>query len=249
LNPEAYIIADNTKEQAICHSIEAELSSLADQYVKLISKKLIGMFLVIYVRKPLLQFVSNVLTESTGTGILGVMGNKGAVAVRLKVYDSFLTFVNSHLAADTLMVDRRNQDFADISKRISFQSTEGDRFNVTYPWIANVQDTINFTSSCSKGTNPLRLAPSNNQCSIYDTDHLIWMGDLNYRVSIEEADAKIMLDSGVISDLLSFDQLKTEKASFRVFVGFEEQEIRFPPTYKYDVGTSNFDSRYLDLRQ
>ena len=36
---------------------------------------------------------------SVGTGVLGMLGNKGAVAVRLRLYDSSLCIVNSHLSS------------------------------------------------------------------------------------------------------------------------------------------------------
>jgi len=38
--------------------------------------------------------------------------------------------------------------------------------------------------------------------------------------------------------------LAIEKRSRRAFGGFEEGSISFSPTYKYDPGTDNFDSRY-----
>jgi hypothetical protein len=31
----------------------------------------------------------------------------------------------------------------------------------------------------------------------------------------------------------------------RVFAGYEEAPIKFLPTYKFDVGTSQYDSRYM----
>lgn len=47
-------------------------------------------------------------------------GNKGAVAVRLRVKDSYLCFINSHLAADTYQVERRKQNYWEIVRRVSF---------------------------------------------------------------------------------------------------------------------------------
>lgn len=37
-------------------------------------------------------------------------------------------------------------------------------------------------------------------------------------------------------------QLNVERAAGRVFIGFDEPPISFPPSYKYDPGTDNYDS-------
>ena len=50
-------------------------------------------------------------------------GNKGGVGVRLRVHDTTICFINSHLAAFTEMVERRNMDFAEIVRRLDFAPT------------------------------------------------------------------------------------------------------------------------------
>ncbi len=42
--------------------------------------------------------------------------------------------------------------------------------------------------------------------------------------------------------LLRFDQLNQQRRFGRVFRGFQEGNIRFPPTYKYDKGADRFDT-------
>ena len=54
------------------------------------------------------------------TGLSGAAGNKGAVAIRFLVYGSSMCFICGHLAAGQSNVKDRNQDFADISKRLAF---------------------------------------------------------------------------------------------------------------------------------
>ncbi|GIQ86074.1 hypothetical protein KIPB_007856 [Kipferlia bialata] len=48
------------------------------------------------------------------------MGNKGGVGVLVQIESSRILFVNSHLAAHTGNVTRRNQDYASINSRLSF---------------------------------------------------------------------------------------------------------------------------------
>jgi phosphatidylinositol-bisphosphatase len=60
------------------------------------------------------------------------------------------------------------------------------------------------------------------------------------------AEAKTLAESSSVEDcstLLSFDQLKQQIESGKAFQQFQEGAIRFKPTYKFDVGTNNFDTR------
>lgn len=45
--------------------------------------------------------------------------------------------------------------------------------------------------------------------------------------------------------VLMYDQLGQQRKAGRVFHGFHEAEIDFKPTYKYDPGTDNWDSRFF----
>jgi hypothetical protein len=49
-------------------------------------------------------------------------GNKGAAALRLRLYDSTLCFVCSHLAAHQNNVAGRNADFANIVSKVEFRN-------------------------------------------------------------------------------------------------------------------------------
>lgn len=42
---------------------------------------------------------------------------------------------------------------------------------------------------------------------------------------------------------LSVSQLNMAKGSETVLEGFHEGPIKFPPTYKFDVGTDTYDTR------
>ena len=44
------------------------------------------------------------------------------------------------------------------------------------------------------------------------------------------------------ASVLDFDQLNCFKSEGVIFRGFSEDKIHFPPTYKYDPGTNNFDT-------
>ncbi|KAJ5089141.1 Endonuclease/exonuclease/phosphatase [Penicillium argentinense] len=92
---------------------------------------------------------------SVGTGLMGYMGNKGAVATRIVLGETTrLVFVNSHLAAgsDKGSLERRNWDASQIASRAKFEPVDAD---------LKSQETID---------------------SIGDEDFTFWFGDLNYRL-------------------------------------------------------------------
>ena len=73
---------------------------------------------------------------------------------------------------------------------------------------------------------------------------VFWLGDLNYRINDLDADhVKLLIEKKGLAKLLERDQLKQQMDQKKCFVGFQEGSITFIPTYKYDPGTDNWDTR------
>lgn len=72
--------------------------------------------------------------------------------------------------------------------------------------------------------------------------HLIWVGDLNYRINLTEAEVKAALQRRDLRSLSEYDQLNIERSGGRTFHVFDEGDIDFLPTYKYDAGTNRYDT-------
>ncbi|XP_049979024.1 phosphatidylinositol 3,4,5-trisphosphate 5-phosphatase 1 isoform X8 [Alexandromys fortis] len=67
--------------------------------------------------------------------------------------------------------------------------------------------------------------------------HLFWLGDLNYRVELPTWEAETIIQKikqQQYSDLLAHDQLLLERKEQKVFLHFEEEEITFAPTYRFE---------------
>ncbi|KTF87983.1 hypothetical protein cypCar_00046791, partial [Cyprinus carpio] len=153
--------------------------------------------------------ISEMEAETVGTGVMGRMGNKGAVAIRFQFHNSDICVVNSHLAAHTEEFERRNQDFKDICRRIQFRQDD-----LTLPPLAIMKHNV-----------------------------VLWLGDLNYRISDLEVDhVKDLIAKKDFETLYNHDQLKRQMDEEVVFVGFTEGEIDFQPTYKYDTGSDQWDT-------
>ncbi|XP_030837928.1 phosphatidylinositol 3,4,5-trisphosphate 5-phosphatase 2B isoform X1 [Strongylocentrotus purpuratus] len=92
----------------------------------------------------------------------------------------------------------------------------------------NFHDILRGLSLGAKG---LSLFDLNNQFH-----HIFWLGDLNYRIDWNVQEILTNIKSGHYEVLFNHDQLKIEKDQGKVFVAFEEDDITFPPTYRYELG-------------
>ncbi|KAM6909587.1 type II inositol 1,4,5-trisphosphate 5-phosphatase [Xenentodon cancila] len=208
LSKEAFFFNDTPKELEWITAVSEGLHSGAKYaLVKLV--RLVGIMLVFYVKNEHARFISDVEAETVGTGIMGRMGNKGAVAIRFRFHNSDICVVNSHLAAHVEEYERRNQDYKDICSRLQFR-----QLDVTQP--------------------PLTIMKHN---------VVLWIGDLNYRISELDVDnVKELISKKDYATLHSYDQLKRQIDEEAVFAGFEEGDINFQPTYKYDTGSDKWDT-------
>jgi len=131
-------------------------AALPPGYVLIADQQLIGLLLLIYASPQVAAEITSVSTTSVGTGLLGYMGNKGAVTARIILGDTTrLVFVNCHLASGTGSgeLERRNWDAAQIINRTKFD---------------HVVDSMGVEKNYGE--------------KIGDEDFAFWFGDLNYRL-------------------------------------------------------------------
>ncbi|KAL2318663.1 hypothetical protein Fmac_032539 [Flemingia macrophylla] len=73
----------------------------------------------------------------------------------------------------------------------------------------------------------------------------IWLGDLNYRLQgIDSYPARTLIEKNLHRRLHSKDQLLQEAGRGQIFNGFCEGTLTFKPTYKYNNGSSNYDTSH-----
>ncbi|EKM57325.1 uncharacterized protein PHACADRAFT_208418 [Phanerochaete carnosa HHB-10118-sp] len=233
--------AETTREDAWLTAALAGLGEKAVEYEKLASKQLVGMLMVVLVKRTMKDCFKRIQTNSVGAGIMGLMGNKGAVALRLAFEPrptrdarhprgAVLTFVNAHLAAFDEMYEKRNADFHDISRRLVFDA------GAPAPGAPSPQ---------AGG------APPNAPLHAFQSDALFWLGDLNYRIELSDSDARALLADDAVDNLpllLQYDQLNLARRTDKAFANFIEHRILHFPSYRFNSGALS-DNLGYDLKR
>ncbi|XP_040190387.1 phosphatidylinositol 3,4,5-trisphosphate 5-phosphatase 2B-like [Rana temporaria] len=71
--------------------------------------------------------------------------------------------------------------------------------------------------------------------------YLFWAGDVNYKLEMPAQDVLQCVYSGQHQLLLPVDQLNQEREKKKVFLGFKEEAIAFPPTCRFERGSRTYD--------
>lgn len=207
-----------------------------DIYHLLHTSTLVGLFTCIFVKSSIRNRVRNLKSGEVKRGLSGYHGNKGAIVVRFFVDDTSLCFVNCHLAAGQSHTQSRHTDIHEIMSAEVFKPKEDHKKNEE----ADEDDTPR-----GQATRIDSFTGGGNGWMILDHELCLLNGDLNYRIDTMSRDAVVgAVKAGNLTKLLERDQLlvaRRRNAAFRLRA-FEEMPITFAPTYKYDVGTDDYDT-------
>lgn len=182
---------------------------------------LVGLFTCIFVKSTLRDRIRNLSNAEIKRGMGGLHGNKGAIIVRFMVDDTSLCFINCHLAAGQSAANQRHNDIAAIMES-SLLPVERD-------------PSVRIDSYVGGGDGTMVL----------DHELCLLNGDLNYRIDTMSRDTVVIaVKQNNLAKLLERDQLLVARRRNPAFKlrAFDEMHIDFPPTYKYDVGTDNYDT-------
>ncbi|XP_039385482.1 synaptojanin-2 [Mauremys reevesii] len=94
--------------------------SRTHRYILLTSAQLVGVCLFIFVRPYHVPFIRDVAIDTVKTGMRGKAGNKGAVGIRFQFHSTSFCFICSHLTAGQSQVKERNEDYKEITQKLSF---------------------------------------------------------------------------------------------------------------------------------
>ncbi|KAF4974983.1 hypothetical protein FZEAL_8167 [Fusarium zealandicum] len=192
-----------------------------DLYHLLHTAPMVGLFTCIFVKASLSDRIRGLHGAEVKRGMGGLHGNKGCVAVRFRIDDTSICFVNCHLAAGQSQANARHNDIAAI--------LESNLFPTELDSAARVD--------CYVGGGDGSLIVDHELCVLH--------GDLNYRIDTMSRDTVVTaVKQNNLGKLLERDQLLVARRRNPAFKlrAFDELPITFAPTYKYDVGTDNYDT-------
>lgn len=224
---------------------------LGKKYVPLALHSLGGVQLGLFCKKAILDDVEYAGVADVACGIGNVFHNKGAIGafVKMKAKSSTpaadrspslrMLFVTAHMAAHVKNVDARNADFWRITSELEAQVPP--RFLAS----RNVDQ-------------PARGGANDGTYLLDSMDRVFFCGDLNYRLDLPREVAEYCVrkmhelekskDSEQLDELrlelLRHDQLLRSITEGRAFPGFAEGKIMFPPTFKFDKGTHDYDTSH-----
>lgn len=181
------------------------------RYCLVASKQMVGVYATVWIKSDLRDHVHNLKVSCVGRGLMGYLGNKGSISISMTLQQTSFCFVCCHLTSGQKEGDELRRN-ADVMEILR---------KTRFPRVDGSRD-------------------ENSPQTILEHDRIIWLGDLNYRISLSYQNAKALVEMHNWKALLENDQLRIEQRRGRAFVGWHEGSIYFPPTYKY----SNNSDRY-----
>lgn len=213
--PDMYVIG--TQESgAERKTWEVRLQCMIGQKHVLLTSAVLGILhLNIFVRRDLIWFCSLPEESSHSLRPGTYFKTKGAIAIAFQFFGTRLLFINSHLFAHEEKYAQRLQNIKNISHALDL---------------------------------PRSLPVKHKHKDITKRfDCVFWLGDMNFRLVANRDHVLEKLQAGVqspgtVQHLLQWDQLSCAKKKGETFLDYEEGEITFAPTFKFDPGTDNYDS-------
>ncbi|CDW85515.1 endonuclease exonuclease phosphatase family protein [Stylonychia lemnae] len=218
----------NEWEQILRNAIEAASTNIQDpdeRYVWVIAKAMVGCFIGLFVKQKLLSRIKDLKTTKIKTGLGGSAGNKGAVIVRFSLDDTSILLMNCHLMSGKNKGSKRTDELNFIFDN-AFKNESKNR-------VSKCHEQSNLQKFCIENHNMVFI-----------------FGDLNYRICLPNDQVRGAIQNKDYPKLKEADELlqafkqyqNTKELQFQFYRDYDEGEIDFQPTYKYDKKSQKYDT-------
>ncbi|KFV76157.1 72 kDa inositol polyphosphate 5-phosphatase, partial [Struthio camelus australis] len=191
--------------------------TLGPHYVMLYSAAHGVLYMSVFIRRDLIWFCSEVEYATVTTRIVSQIKTKGALGISFTFFGTSFLFITSHFTSGDSKVNERKMDYSKTIQALALPK--------------NVPDTNPYRSSSSDVTTRF--------------DEVFWFGDFNFRLNKDRETVDSILKQNLekdMSKLLEYDQLINEMSRGSIFKGFQEADIHFYPSYKFDIGKDSYDT-------
>ncbi|XP_025917936.1 72 kDa inositol polyphosphate 5-phosphatase isoform X2 [Apteryx rowi] len=191
--------------------------TLGPHYVMLYSAAHGVLYMSVFIRRDLIWFCSEVEYATVTTRIVSQIKTKGALGICFTFFGTSFLFITSHFTSGDSKVNERKMDYSKTIQALALPR--------------NVPDTNPYRSSSSDVTTRF--------------DEVFWFGDFNFRLNKDRETVDSILKQNLekdMSKLLEYDQLISEMSRGSIFKGFQEADIHFCPSYKFDIGKDSYDT-------
>eukprot|EP00798_Chlamydomonas_sp_ICE-L_P024022 gene24022-9597_t len=249
-------LLDKGNQNAQWWTMQLDVVLGVDRFVRVALRQMSGILVLVFAHKDLAAHVGEVSSTSVACGVLGLGGNKGAVAVSMSVFRRRMVVLCSHFAAHQDKVEERNADYTKIVRSLHFDNNpahyhsrnnnqageESGNQIVRNPTMvgSTVGQVPSTTSNGNIGQQQTPRSLTHASAAVgpglLDAEMLAWVGDFNYRIDGQYNFVVDCANHGLLTDLAALDQLRNEMAKGNIFHGLSEGPLAFPPTYKFDKG-------------
>ena len=198
---------------------------MGKQYVPLRSHTLQAIHAMVFVHVGIAHLCSDITSAAIATGIANTLGNKGGVAISMRIAGTKFVFANAHLAAHQNAVKQRNAEYAKLCRELPLLLAKKEKTPLMPPPASSSSAPSSSSSSSSSTSaaaaeaapqtdtnfktpsptpNPSPAGPGFESCA----DRVVFMGDLNYRVRGNRQAVDKLLLLGMHDVLLANDQLR-----------------------------------------
>ena len=222
------------------------------KYKKLVEMNLVGINFYFYILEEKKEKVKCISKKIVKTGLGGTTGNKGSCCITFDYENTKMSIACSHLAAGNRNKQRLKEldyvlnldlntffdpNIDDILKGFDFMEQSLEEV------MPNEEDNNKLTFYNGNNSGEINNNDNNDSIQFKNSDIWIFFGDLNFRIDMEyEEFSQYMKKGSSWSKLLEYDQFtKYKLASIDSMENIQEDEIKFPPTYKYIINSNEYD--------
>ena len=206
---------DGEKNEILWQNILKSNVNKMDTYYEISHLSYYGCFLIVFAKISLKERVKKIQFDEVNFSALANFSKKGALLIKFNVNDSSLCFINCHLESGNNSFKERLQNLETIHN----SGFNGELESFEYKFLFG---DMNF-----------RLQKLN---------------DLQIRRQLEKYHKMLEIKENleatkVLKDLFESDDIWELRKSSKTMENYQELEITFPPTYKYELGQEKYESK------